>query len=426
MSANTFKRLNVADTFVAPYTANKSWEISSASFAEKRIITNVGVNQNGSIFDPNSDYNTNGQYDRLVYDSINLLYYPSFFPTGSPLFYSERLNSPIFDSTFTSASYWKGHINLGNLDTTKYFPTTTGSVIYVLNIPKSLASEKILPNTFEVYFSSGSNYTAKIYDDGNYNLFYSGSNVSSSIGTVLSQSSYVGNVFYEQNVAILTVVPNSIRLMGWIGADPYCIQATAASPSVTPSISRTPSLTPTRTPTVTPSKTIPRTPSLTPTRTPSVTVSVSPGTTPSLTPTRTPSLTPTRTPTRTPSLTPTITPSSSGFYDNLTGTFTLTNRVESSNSVLVALGGYGDGGIVNINSSSNFSPSGQITTTAVFSISATGFLDPINITSNTLSCTGATVSVTGGGTSNVTITITPFNYDVSTDSISGTLTFIVG
>ncbi len=305
MSANVFKRLNVADTFVAPYTANKSWEISSSSFDEKKIIVNVGVNQSGSIFDPNSDYFTNNQYDRLVYDSINLLYYPSFFPTGSPLFYSERLNSPIFDATFTSASYWKGHINLGNLDTTKYFPVASGSVIYVLNIPKSLASEKILPNTFEVYFSSGSNYTAKIYDDGNYNLLYSGSNIDSSIGTVLSQSSYVGNVFYEQNVAILTVVPNSIRLIGWVGDDPYCIQAAAPSPSVTPSITKTPSETPSVTPSVTVSRSVPGTPSVTPTVTPTITVSSSPGATPSTTPTQTP--TPTKTPTKTPTPTPTPT-----------------------------------------------------------------------------------------------------------------------
>ena len=193
--------------------------------------------------------------------------------------------------------------------------------------------------------------------------------------------------------------------MGWIGDDPYCIQATAASPSVTPSITRSVSRTPSLTPTKTPSKTIPRTPSLTPTRTPSKTVSSSPGST--------------------PSLTPTITPSPSGNYDLLTGTFTVTNRPESLASALVSLGGYGSGGLVTINNSQNFSPSGNIYTTAVLSIS-TGGTDPINITSNTLSCTNASISVTGGGTSGVSITITPFNYNTSIDSISGTITFITG
>jgi hypothetical protein len=223
MSANVFKRLNVADTFVAPYTANKSWEITSASFSDKKIVVNIGVNKKNTAFDPTTEYITNNQYDRLVYDSINLIYYPNFLLTGSQLYYTDRLNSPYFDSTFSSASYWKGHVHLGNLDTIKYFPTGTNNVIYVLNVPKELTSEKILPSTFEIYFSSGSNYTAKIYDDGNYNLFYSGSNVSSSIGTILSQSSYVGNVFYEQNIAILTAIPNSIRVRGWLPINPTCL-----------------------------------------------------------------------------------------------------------------------------------------------------------------------------------------------------------
>ena len=409
MSANVFKRLNVADTFVAPYTANKSWEISSSSFAEKRIITNIGVNQSGSIFDPNQDYYTNGQYDRLVYDSINLLYYPSFFPTGSPLFYSERLNSPIFDATFTSASYWKGHINLGNLDTTKYFPTTSGSVIYVLNIPKSLASEKILPNTFEVYFSSGSNYTAKIYDDGNYNLFYSGSNVSSSIGTVLSQSSYVGNVFYEQNVAVLTVVPNSIRLMGWIGADPYCVQALAASPSVTPSITRSVSRTPSITPTKTPSRTIPRTPSVTP----SVTI----------TPTRTPSITPSVTVTKTPSMTPTPTKTkfSVGLYAKLESSgYDMTNAIHIQYSTTSIYGPWTTAGsaITGTTCTLKDTISNIAENTVVyFQISTTDGLNPVyHSTNNTSTCpaSGGTtcvsnITVTGDTSKSFTVTIVSGN-----------------
>ena len=51
MSANAYKRLNVSDTFVVPYTANKSWDIDSGSFADNRIVVNVGVNHTGT-FDP--------------------------------------------------------------------------------------------------------------------------------------------------------------------------------------------------------------------------------------------------------------------------------------------------------------------------------------------------------------------------------------
>ena len=319
MSANTFKRLSVPDTFVVPYTANKSWEITSSSFAENRIVTNIGINHSGSIFDPTTEYYTNGQYDRLVYDSTNLTYYPKFLSTSSLLQYIEKRNTIYNDGTLSTSSYYRGHVELGNTNTYKYFPTDTGSIIYVLNVPRNLTSEKILPTTFEIYFNSGIS-ESKIYDDGNYNLLYSGSDVSSSIGTLLTQDSYVGNVFYEQNVAVLTIIPDSVRLKGWRGIDPYCL---ASAVSLTPSITLTPSATPsvTKTPSTTPSVTLSKSVSATPsiTRTASVSATPSITQTPSVTPSMTPSvsttpsvtLTPSETATpsitRTPSTTPSVT-----------------------------------------------------------------------------------------------------------------------
>ena len=298
MSANTFKRLNVSDNFVVPYTANKTWDILSSSFAEKNITVNVGVNTTNSLFDPINEYKTNGQYDRLVYNSVNLVYYPEFLPY---LISTQSLQNTVYnDGTLATSSYFNGHVNLGNLDTIKFYPTGNGSTIYAINVPRSLTSDKILPTTFEVDFESGSN-TYKLYDDGNYNLLYSGSNISSSIGTVLSQSSYVGNVFYEQNIVILTIIPDSVRLRGWRGINPYCLQASPSpTPSVTPTVTVTPSIT------VTPSVT--QTPSLTPSLTPTITptISVTPSVTNSvpLTPTPTKTLPPTVTPTPTITVTP--------------------------------------------------------------------------------------------------------------------------
>jgi hypothetical protein len=220
MSTNVFKRLNTSDVFVVPYTANKNWNIISESFDEYSIKINIGINYGTeSIFKLDEDYLTNNQYDRLVYESVNFNYYPTFLPKEINV--PSRQNTILNDGTLSTASY-DGYINLGNLDTIKYFPTDSGSIVLVMNIPKSLTSDKILPTTFEFTFSSGS-YTGSIYDDGNYNLLYSGSNVSSSINTVLSQSSYVGNVFYEQNVAIVTIIPDSLILKSWRPIDPYCV-----------------------------------------------------------------------------------------------------------------------------------------------------------------------------------------------------------
>jgi len=314
MSANVYKRLNVSDTFVVPYTANKSWDITSESFAANRINVLVGINHSGSTFNPTSEYISNNQYDRLVYDSVNLTYYPNFLPRYINI--SSKLNTLLNDGTLTTSSYFRGHIELGNSNTVKYFPTGANAYIYVLNIPKSLTSEKILPTTFEAYFATGS-AALKIYDDGNYNLLYSGSDVSSSIGTVLTYGSQVGNIFYEQNIAILTVVPDSILATSWRGADPYCIQA---SPSPTPTVSATPSVTPTVTPSVsvTPSVTISVTPSITASPnlslTPTQTITPTPTVTPTIT--STPSISITPTPTVTP--TPTTTPVYNYYYYGLT------------------------------------------------------------------------------------------------------------
>jgi hypothetical protein len=193
MSVNVFKRLNISDTFVVPYTANKSWDISSSSFADNQININIGINYSESIFNSYSDYSTNGQYDRLVYNSIRLTYYPEFLPKTTNT--SSLANTIYNDGTLSTSSYWKGYTNApSNTYTIKQFPTGSGAIVYVLNIPKNLTGDKILPGSFEVYFASGSS-TGKLYDDGNYNLLYSGSAISSSIGSVISSSSHIGNIF---------------------------------------------------------------------------------------------------------------------------------------------------------------------------------------------------------------------------------------
>jgi hypothetical protein len=238
---SSFKRINVADAFVSPYTANKSWSIPSSSFNDDQIIVNLGINNTSSVFSPN-EYITNGAYDKLMYRTVLATYYPDFLPSASVVT-SSKLGTLFNDGTLTTASYFDGFINLGNLDTFKYYPTQSDSTIFAINIPRQIAGDGILPKTLNILYTSGSNgYTASLYDDGNYNLLYSGSSIGSSIGTTLTQGSYVGNVFYEQNIAILTVIPNSLYTLPSILPPP---------PSVTPST--TPSITPTPTPSITPS-----------------------------------------------------------------------------------------------------------------------------------------------------------------------------
>lgn len=203
---SAFKRISVSDSFVVPYTANKTWSISSDNFNNYQISVNIGVKYTGSTFSPTSENKSNGQYDRLVYNSINTIYYSDFLPRyiNTSSMYGTVFN----DGTLSTSSYYNGYVNLGNLDTIKYFPTGNGDYIYTINIPRQLTGDKILPTTFNMTFTSAS-LDGRIYDDGNYNLYYSGSNISSSINTVLSSSMYVGNIFYEQNIAVITIVPDN-------------------------------------------------------------------------------------------------------------------------------------------------------------------------------------------------------------------------
>ena len=149
---SSFKRINVSDSFVVPYVANKNWDILSSSFAEKQITVNVGVNITSSVFDPIDENNTNGSYDRLIYDVVNSTYYPNFLPSGSVVTAS-RQSTILNDGTLSTSSYYNGFVELGNLDTIKYFPTQSNSIIYTINIPRQLTGEGVLPTTFEIYFN---------------------------------------------------------------------------------------------------------------------------------------------------------------------------------------------------------------------------------------------------------------------------------
>lgn len=214
MAYTSWKRLNTGDVFTVPYTANKYYYIPSSNFSSSQVIINVGIDTTNS-FDISTSYKTNNEYDFLVYRSILVNYYPEFYnqfhSTGS------IKQTTYLDGTQTTTPPTGAFVIEGNVITTeKYYPTSSNSgSVLVINTPKNLIGNKITPGTFIITIDSGS-----IYDDGQYNLLWSGSNVSSSIGTVLSQSSYVGNVFYEQGISILTVIPNAISQTYTVGTLP--------------------------------------------------------------------------------------------------------------------------------------------------------------------------------------------------------------
>ena len=81
---SAFKKLSKSDVTVAPYAANKQWNLNYCSYptSSEYITIYKGTNVTGS-FSHEADPVTEGQYERLVYQQINHLFYQSSFLQNS-------------------------------------------------------------------------------------------------------------------------------------------------------------------------------------------------------------------------------------------------------------------------------------------------------------------------------------------------------
>ena len=182
---SSFKQLNKSDVTHVAYVANKQWDLSYCSYptSSEHITIYKGTNMSGS-FDTTMDPITEGQYERLVYDQIDHLFYHSF--SGSFLDTSSLANSFSYESAsqqYATSSYF---VYDENPNLIKNFPTGANAGIRVLNVNQDIYGEKLLPYNFRL---SASAYY--ITDDGNGNLF--------DVGNI-----HVGNIFYPQGLAIIT------------------------------------------------------------------------------------------------------------------------------------------------------------------------------------------------------------------------------
>jgi hypothetical protein len=182
---SSFKQLNKSDVTQVAYAANKQWDFPICSYPSPSdgITVYKGTNVTGS-FNPIMDPVTENQYERLVYDQINHLFYHQF--SGSFLDTSSLANSFLYESAsenYATASYF---IYDENPNIILNYPTASNAGIRVLSISQNLYGEKILPYNFLV--SSSAYY---ITDDGNGNLYDGG-------------TTHVGNIFYAQGLAVIT------------------------------------------------------------------------------------------------------------------------------------------------------------------------------------------------------------------------------
>ena len=183
---SSFKQLNKSDVTHVPYAANKQWNLNyplGYPTSSEYITIYKGTNLSGS-FDPIMDPVTEGQYERLVYDQINHLFYHVF--SGSFLDTSSLANSLLYESAsknYATSSYF---IYDENPNLIKNFPTGTNEGIRVLAVNQEIYGNKLLPYNFKLTSSAYS-----IKDDGNGNVYDSG-------------SIHIGNIFYPQGLVIIT------------------------------------------------------------------------------------------------------------------------------------------------------------------------------------------------------------------------------
>ena len=185
---SAFKRINKADVFVLPYTANKYWNFDSSSLADNNVLIFTGV-RDESLFDSNSDSQENGQYKKLIFNTINHLFYQEF--SGSYL----NTDSLSRSTNYESASIYRpsgSYFDYGyGSECSKYFPTGSNDTIKVISIPKKIYGNSIKKGTFCI-----SSSVFQVIDDSHGNL----------VDMYTEPNTSVGNIFYSHGLMVITNV----------------------------------------------------------------------------------------------------------------------------------------------------------------------------------------------------------------------------
>jgi len=167
---SAFIKLNKQDAFVVPYTAHKSFSYTSiADSGSTGVQIHHGTRDRTSLFNT-AETIFHNEYPRLVYDSINHLYYSNF---------SSSLESGSFDNYNQSTLFFSR--SLTQIDD-----------IFVLSVQRNRFGEAIKPTSFR--FQTGS---ITLVDDGEGNIVPNGD-------TTLYISSYT----YASESATVATVPD--------------------------------------------------------------------------------------------------------------------------------------------------------------------------------------------------------------------------
>jgi len=194
-----FKQFLASDIIVSPLEVNKSFTFTGAdqlTGSSVSIDRFLGTNLSGTLFNPTTDPITgqvSSQYQRLIYSSVQELYYSNYTNAsssyGAPYITASLIpgSDPAGDVLVGTTSSAGKYFNCPQTDLTfaKYFPTASNSTVGVISIPSRLYGNYIQPNSFIMIAPSGT-----ITDDGQGNLLY---------------NNYIcGNIFYPHGIAVIT------------------------------------------------------------------------------------------------------------------------------------------------------------------------------------------------------------------------------
>lgn len=194
-----YKQFLASDIIITPFEVNKGFTFHGAELTDPDVSIDrfLGKNIVSPIFNPLSDPTTgqmSTQYQRLVYSSIQELYYSNYLSSS----YGDIVNMPIlvpgFDTSGDKLIGSSSNPAYDNyLQTTlsypKFFPSASDSLIGVISIPVRLFGDYIQPSSFVFNTMLGS-----LTDDGEGNILYEGN--------------IVGNIYYPHGLITITSASN--------------------------------------------------------------------------------------------------------------------------------------------------------------------------------------------------------------------------
>jgi hypothetical protein len=176
---SAFIKLNKQDAFVTPYTAHKTWSISTSETGSYGIRIFNALSSSGGIYIDQATSTTDLQYAELVYKNLEHLYYSRFK--------NNQVTASMYD-TYDQTT-------LNEYGVRQLFATAS-----VVSIPRNVFGHAIKPGSFSITGSASQGY------------YVSASYVSASY--VISTGLYDGFSIYDNGEGVLLDANNSNQKVG--------------------------------------------------------------------------------------------------------------------------------------------------------------------------------------------------------------------